>query len=46
MASEIRMVIGTSVIVLNVIPFVLKKPDYLLVTSILSFIMLFLLDKL
>ncbi|MBI4141252.1 hypothetical protein HY485_05440 [Candidatus Woesearchaeota archaeon] len=46
MASEVRIIVGTSVVVLNLIPFVLKKPDYLLVTSIVSFIMLFLLDKL
>lgn len=46
MAAEIRIFIGVALIVLNLLPFVVKKPKYLLVTSIISLIILFLLDKL
>ncbi len=43
MVETINLIIGISVIVLNLIPFVIKKPKYLFLTSLVSFIMLFLL---
>ena len=45
MTSELKVVVGVSLIVLNLIPFVMKKSKYILVTSIISLIVLFLLDK-
>ena len=42
MIEAINVVIGTGIIILNSIPFVLQKPRYLLVTSILSFIIIIL----
>jgi len=40
---EINQIIGISIIIINLIPFLIKKPKYLLLTSIVSLIMLFLL---
>lgn len=43
---EAHVIIGLAVIVLNLIPFLLKKSRYVYVTIIISFIMLFLLASL
>ncbi len=43
MVEIINLIVGTGVIVLNLIPFILKKPKYLLVTAITSLLILFLL---
>ncbi len=43
MVEIINAIIGMGVIVLNIIPFVIKKPKYILLTAILSFIMISLL---
>ncbi len=40
---QINHVIGIGIIILNLVPFIIKKPKYLFVTSIISLIMLFLL---
>lgn len=40
-----NQVIGAGIVVLNILPFFLKKPQYLLLTAIVSLIMLFLLMR-
>ena len=41
--ETINIVIGTGVIILNLIPFILKKSRYVLLTGLVSLLMLFLL---
>lgn len=43
MATIAQVIIGVAVIVLNLIPFVLKKPKYLFLTILVSLLLLFLL---
>ncbi len=43
MAEALHIIIGTGVIVLNIIPFALRKPKYLFLTILVSLLMLFLL---
>ncbi|MBI4155540.1 hypothetical protein HY498_05660 [Candidatus Woesearchaeota archaeon] len=43
MIDIINTIVGVGVIVLNLIPFILKKPKYLFLTIIVSFIILSLL---
>jgi len=40
---QLNQIIGIGVIILNLIPFIIKKPKYLLVTSIVSLVIIFLL---
>ncbi len=40
-----NQVVGAGIIVLNALPFFLRKPQYLLLTAIVSLIMLFLLMR-
>ncbi len=42
MAFE-NQIIGGGIIVLNLLPFIIKKPKYLLVTAIISLLLLFIL---
>ena len=42
---EINQIVGIGIIVLNILPFIIKKPKYLFLTSLISLIMLFLLIK-
>ena len=44
MAIQINQVVGIGVVVLNLIPFIIKRPRYLLVTAVVSLIILFLLS--
>ncbi|MBU2638052.1 MAG: hypothetical protein KJ955_03705 [Nanoarchaeota archaeon] len=44
MADAVNITIGIGVIVLNLIPFVLKKPKLLFLTALLSLLMLFALS--
>ena len=41
-----NQIVGGGIIILNIIPFLLKKPKYLLITSIVSLLMLFVLINL
>lgn len=43
MVETINVVIGSGIIILNIIPFVMKKPKYLFLTILVSVLMLFLL---
>ncbi len=43
MATSAQIIIGLAVIIINLIPFVLKKPKYLFLTILVSLLMLFLL---
>ncbi len=43
MAEAINIAVGAGIIVINLIPFIVKKPKYLLLTAIVTVIMLFLL---
>jgi len=43
MVEAINVIIGREIIILNLVPFIMKKPKYLTITSILSLIILFLL---
>ncbi|MBS3137844.1 hypothetical protein J4232_05390 [Candidatus Woesearchaeota archaeon] len=45
MVFETNQVAGAEIIVLNLIPFIIRKPKYLLITALLSIIILFLLIK-
>ncbi|MBI5073454.1 hypothetical protein HZA99_06580 [Candidatus Woesearchaeota archaeon] len=36
-------IVGGGIIVLNLVPFIFRKPKYLLITAIVSLLMLFLL---
>ncbi|MBI5393185.1 hypothetical protein HZA96_04915 [Candidatus Woesearchaeota archaeon] len=45
MVFETNQVAGTGIIILNIIPFLLRRPKYLLITALLSLIILFLLLK-
>lgn len=38
-----NVIVGTAVIILNLVPFIMKKPKYLLLTGLVSLLMLFLL---
>jgi len=40
-----NQVVGAGIVVLNILPFILRKPKYLLLTAIVSLIMLFLLMR-
>ncbi len=44
MAIEINQIVGSGIVILNLIPFLIKQPKYLLVTALLSLIILFLLN--
>ncbi len=46
MVIQTNTIIGIAIVILNLIPFILKKPRLLFVTSIISLIMLFLLQYL
>ncbi|MEK6907388.1 MAG: hypothetical protein AABW45_02575 [Nanoarchaeota archaeon] len=46
MAIETNQIIGIAIVILNLIPFILKKPKLLFVTSVISLIILFLLQSL
>lgn len=41
--TQANIIIGVAIIIINLIPFLLKKPRYLLVTAIISLILVFLL---
>lgn len=43
MAEALHMIIGTGIIILNIIPFALKKQKYIFLTILVSLLMLFLL---
>ncbi len=43
MTETINVVIGSGIIILNLVPFVMKKPKYLFLTILVSVLMLFLL---
>ena len=43
MTNVINIIIGGGIIVLNIIPFILKKPKYLFLTILVSLMMLLLL---
>ncbi len=45
MVEAVNIIGGTAVIILNLIPFILKKTQYLLLTAILSFIILFVIAQ-
>ena len=44
MAIQTNTIIGIAIIILNLIPFILKKQKLLLVTAVISLIILFLLQ--
>lgn len=44
MAETINIIIGIAVIILNLIPFIIKKHKYLFLTILISVLMLFLLS--
>lgn len=44
MADAVNITIGTGVIVLNLLPFILKRPKLLFLTALVSLLMLFLLS--
>jgi len=46
MVNVVNVVVGIGVIVINLIPFIIKKPKYLFLTALLSLIILFLLANL
>lgn len=43
MVEIIDAIIGSGIIVLNLLPFVFKKPKYLFITGLISVLILFLL---
>ncbi|MBI2040756.1 MAG: hypothetical protein HYT16_01515 [DPANN group archaeon] len=43
MVEAINAIIGSGVAVINLIPFIVKQPKYLLLTSVISLLMLLLL---
>lgn len=43
MVETANLIIGIGIIVLNLVPFIAKKPKYLFLTILVSLIMLFLL---
>ena len=43
MAETINVIIGSGIIILNLIPFILKKTKYLFLTILVSLLMLLLL---
>ncbi len=43
MVELLNTIIGAAIIVLNLIPFILRKPKYLFLTILVSLLMLFLL---
>ncbi len=45
MAAQISQIIGIAIIVINILPFLIKKPGYLFLTALISLIMLFLLAQ-
>jgi hypothetical protein len=44
MPDNINLIVGVGIIILNLIPFVVKKPKYLFLTILVSLIMLFLIS--
>jgi hypothetical protein len=44
MVEIINTIIGVGIVILNIIPFIIKKPKYLFLTILVSLIMLFLLS--
>ncbi len=40
---EINQIMGISIVILNLIPFIIRKPKYLFLTAIISLIIIFLL---
>lgn len=45
MVEILNMIGGIGIIILNIVPFILKKPKLLLLTAIISFIILFLITQ-
>lgn len=43
MPETINLIAGIGIIVLNLIPFIMKKPKYIFITILVSLIILFLL---
>lgn len=44
MAEAINIIIGTGIIILNLIPFLIKKPKYLFLTILVSLLLAFLVS--
>lgn len=40
---QLNQIVGTGIIIINLIPFVIKKPKYIFVTSVISLLIIFLL---
>ncbi len=45
MVVQTNQIVGIEIIILNLIPFIIKKPKYLFVTVLISLIMLFLISN-
>jgi len=45
MVETLNLIGGIGVIVLNIIPFILKKPKLLLLTAVVSFLILFVIAQ-
>ncbi len=45
MVEALNLIGGGGVVILNLIPFILRKPDLLFLTAIVSFIILFLVAQ-
>jgi len=41
--TQLNQIIGIGIVIINLIPFIIKKPKYILVTSIISLLLIFLL---
>ena len=44
MAIQINQIMGIAIVILNLIPFILKKSKFVFVTAIISLLILFLLQ--
>jgi len=43
MTNTLNVIMGAGIIVLNIIPFLIRKPKYLFLTTLISLVMLLLL---